>query len=376
VRRFTRRELLLVAAVLVLGAVATVLGLVDRAGWSAGAAALLITPLVVLLFDLRHRARLQAKVLVRQNEELLVLREQLEAVAGRLKVLPTREWFARQEETGRRAVAAIEQLRLDHYDRHVATTRDLSAAGTALDRLQKSQDRIGKDLGREIAAVRRFDEGDDKRRAMDLQRVEALLQLYRTYVPDGLVPLSGRWAMDAVGLFALARIVEDRRPGLIVELGGGTSTVWLAHVLRGVPGSRLVSLDHDERFSGSTARAVQALAPDAPVEVRHAPLEDVTVGGWSAPWYARSTMDDLAGIDLLVVDGPPGTTSDEARYPAVPVLLDRLSDDAVVLLDDAGRPDERHVVERWLEECPGLELDRTTWPAGRHAVFRFRRPAG
>ena len=47
---------------------------------------------------------------------------------------------------------------------------------------------------------------------------------------------------------------------------------------------------------------------------------------------------------MLIVDGPAETTEPLIRYPAVPVLYDRLSDDAVILLDDADRTEEERIV--------------------------------
>ena len=60
-------------------------------------------------------------------------------------------------------------------------------------------------------------------------------------------------------------------------------------------------------------------------------------------------------IDLLVVDGPPGLLRPQARYPALPVLRERLSPGASILLDDTHRADEREIVRRWLDEVEGLE---------------------
>jgi hypothetical protein len=56
------------------------------------------------------------------------------------------------------------------------------------------------------------------------------------------------------------------------------------------------------------------------------------------------------GIDLLFVDGPPKATGPQARFPAIPVLLSQLSDDALIVLDDTAREDERAISDRWVAE--------------------------
>ena len=60
-----------------------------------------------------------------------------------------------------------------------------------------------------------------------------------------------------------------------------------------------------------------------------------------------------------------------ARYPAVPVLLDRLSSTAAVVLDDMVRQDEQEVVRRWTSTVTGLAREREFFD--RVAVLRYSR---
>lgn len=84
-------------------------------------------------------------------------------------------------------------------------------------------------------------------------------------------------------------------------------------------------------------------------------------------------MEDLSGIGLLFVDGPPGAAAPLVRYPAVPMLLPRCAADAWIVLDDTNRPAEREVADRWLREYP--ELAGTAHPAEKGAMV-LRRNAG
>jgi hypothetical protein len=76
----------------------------------------------------------------------------------------------------------------------------------------------------------------------------------------------------------------------------------------------------------------------------------VEINGAKWLWYDLSKVEIPEAIDLLIVDGPPGTTQKLARYPAVPMLHEKLNKDAFILLDDGARPDERQIVEQWTEE--------------------------
>jgi hypothetical protein len=83
-------------------------------------------------------------------------------------------------------------------------------------------------------------------------------------------------------------------------------------------------------------------------------LQECRIGKYPFQWYGQSVLDDVDAIDMLIVDGPPSATGELARYPALPVLADRLSEGASVLLDDAARDDEQRVIERWRREQPRM----------------------
>jgi len=58
-----------------------------------------------------------------------------------------------------------------------------------------------------------------------------------------------------------------------------------------------------------------------------------------------------------------------SRYPALPVLAPRLAGDAVVLVDDYVRDDEREMVARWRDEHPDFSVEEAPHEKGL-AVLR------
>ncbi|MEJ2009203.1 MAG: hypothetical protein P8Z30_13790 [Acidobacteriota bacterium] len=62
-------------------------------------------------------------------------------------------------------------------------------------------------------------------------------------------------------------------------------------------------------------------------------------------------------IDFMIIDGPPGNIGRNARFPAIPVFSNRLSPEAIVLLDDGKRPDESETVLQWEKEYPDLHSE-------------------
>lgn len=191
-------------------------------------------------------------------------------------------------------------------------------------------------------------------------------------------PLRG-WAASPDVLRVVVRHIDRLRPALVVECGSGSSSVWIGYALRRVGGGRLVAIEHERGYAEQTRALVTEHGLDDIVEVRHAPLkgiepETITVDGAQVitadQWYDPSALTDLDGIGVLFVDGPPAATGRHARHPAVPLLWPRCTEDAVIILDDAARPDEKALGDRWLTEFP--ELHRTEEPAekGAHVFSR------
>ncbi len=159
----------------------------------------------------------------------------------------------------------------------------------------------------------------------------------------------------------------------VVECGSGVSTVVTAYALEMMGSGRVISLDHDDAYGKVTSERLLDHGLQAFGQVIHAPLKDVTIQGDGFPWYDLDQLTLEGTIDLLVVDGPPESTRSWARYPAFPLLVDRLSDEAWILVDDAGRPDERASVESWVRESGGQLTARFVDSGKGMAVCHFRR---
>ena len=172
-----------------------------------------------------------------------------------------------------------------------------------------------------------------------------------------ITPLNPRWQLSSQAMHEVVRHVLLEEPKVVVECGSGGSTMWIGRALRRVGEGRLISLENSADWVVTVTGLVQHEGLSV-VEVRHAPLEPIQVAGHEQLWYSASALADMEGIDLLLVDGPPGRTNKLARYPAVPALCDKLRPGATVMLDDCHRRDEKETLRRWLAEVPGLSLVR------------------
>jgi predicted O-methyltransferase YrrM len=214
------------------------------------------------------------------------------------------------EQVQRRVVATVEKERLTAGDRHLELTE-------ALARTERLTGRGAELLLREQS-----------------REIEALIQLFQLVTPRAPMPAGA--ALNPTDLLGLVHVARSRRPTLTVVLGSGPSAVWLGYALEDC-GGRLVAVDHDAARAEAT-RVMLGEHGLTAVEVRHAPVAELSIEGKTLDWYDVAALDGLRRIDLLVVDGTIAPATPDPLGPALHVLGRRLSSDATVVVDEAPAP--------------------------------------
>lgn len=157
----------------------------------------------------------------------------------------------------------------------------------------------------------------------------------------------------------------------MLELGSGVSTLVAAQALRRKGSGHITSLEHDAHHAARTTQLLHRHGLADWADVVHAPLREYTIRNKKWNWYGVPEGIELGTVDLLIVDGPPGRIWPKARYPALPVLIGHLSETAVILLDDAARPDEQRILDHWAGEHPEYEAEYVACERGL-AILRRR----
>ena len=131
--------------------------------------------------------------------------------------------------------------------------------------------------------------------------------------------------------------------GPILECGSGLTSVMLG-LLAGRRGIQTWSLEHVSEWRARVTRVLERFEiPN--VQICSAPLRSFGEFDWyNAPLAALPEE-----FQLVICDGPPGATAG-GRYGLLPVLGERLPAGSVILLDDATRPGEVEVLQRWASE--------------------------
>ena len=203
-----------------------------------------------------------------------------------------------------------------------------------------------------------------------LRHVQALAWVFSTFSFRAPLPYLTGWAGSPEFISTLVATIREHEPRTVVELGSGASTVVMAYALEEGRHGHLIALDHKEEYAADTRRQLARHALQRQADVRHAPLESMQVEEQTWTWYDVHALDDCPAIDMLVVDGPPYETQPMARYPALPMLFDKLSDEALVVVDDAYRDDEEEMLKRWLHQFKDLELKLKESPKGTAILYR------
>lgn len=203
------------------------------------------------------------------------------------------------------------------------------------------------------------------------RQVEGLHALYATLNPGLGLPALRGWAGSPDFLAELARRVLDRKPDIVVECSSGTSTLVIASCLQRIGKGHVYSLEHDAHYAEHTTRLLKEHGVETFATVITSPLHEMQAGSRKGFWYSELEAIPET-LQMVVVDGPPGTVSKLARYPAGPILIPRLEPGGLMLLDDADREDEREMVKIWQTEIPGLSVTRLDAEKGLVAIERGR----
>jgi predicted O-methyltransferase YrrM len=175
-------------------------------------------------------------------------------------------------------------------------------------------------------------------------------QLLRLLDLNAPIPSTRSWAASPDVLLTLLHHAKQSNPKAILDLGSGMSTLVLA---KSAPAAKVISIDNSAEFAQKT-RQILSLHGVVNADVRVAPL---TAHASGVDWYDVSQLADISDIDLLFIDGPPGSKNIRARHPALAECLSKLSPRAIIVIDDAGRDGEKDLAHEFAKALPSHTLE-------------------
>ncbi|MCX6443374.1 MAG: class I SAM-dependent methyltransferase [Actinobacteria bacterium] len=214
--------------------------------------------------------------------------------------------------------------------------------------LRSLHSKVSKNSAALVRDIQKSSVENKKSSMIAYRQTEAFIQLTNLLDFKAAIPPTRSWAASPDLLLTIAEIIKKNKPGLVVELGSGVSTLVSAK-----SGARkVVSIDNSDEWGSKTVALLKEHRVRG-VDVRIAPLQPYANG---SEWYDVSVIKDLKKIDVLIIDGPPGSKNPEARYPALQQFKDKLSAAAIVIIDDVHREGERKLAEDFAKALPNHVL--------------------
>ena len=195
-------------------------------------------------------------------------------------------------------------------------------------------------------------------------QIEALLSIYNSLPNMKFVPTTRGWAGSPDFLNKIVEIILKQKPHFVCEASSGVSTVVIGLALKMNNLGKALSLEHDSFYAEKSRNNIIINEIEDFSIIMNCPLNDCLIGKTIWKWYDIHELTFTDKIDLLIIDGPPRITQNLARFPAIPLLYKYFSDNVIIILDDANRPDEIIIVEKWIDflEKEGCKINIEKYP--------------
>ena len=186
-----------------------------------------------------------------------------------------------------------------------------------------------------------------------ITQTESIFSVFNSLQGGIHLPQMNSWAISPDLAKLLIEIVLDYKPQVIVECGGGTSTIILGRMLQLQGKGKIFTIENFENSIDTIKKYIRQNDLENFVNIISAPLKSQTLGTETQNWYDFNSIPFISNIDLLFIDGPPQHNQPKgtlARYFALPFFYRHLKKGAVIILDDGARPAEKQIVKMWTNE--------------------------
>lgn len=215
--------------------------------------------------------------------------------------------------------------------------------------------------------VRSFDIALHTNIPNQLKQQKSLELLLKMFEPGFYFPVTP-WTMNSTEIRHICNEIVANQRRNIVEFGSGFSTVCIAQLLKSNHlKAEFISIDNNPDWILFLKEILKNLNLENYVKFITAPIEKVpSEYGWKEQktWFSTEILDNefnsINRVDLIVIDGPEGSSSPFARYSAIPFLKNKLNHSYSVFLDDANRMDETEITNQWksLLNCNSMNCDK------------------
>jgi predicted O-methyltransferase YrrM len=200
-------------------------------------------------------------------------------------------------------------------------------------------------------------EFNSQKRGEIYRQTEALFSIFSILNPEIPLPSMNGWTINPDFAITIINNIILSKPSIILEMGSGVSTVIAAYSLKKIGGGKIISLEHEQEFVEKNLQKIREHNLQEFAEIIYAPLKKWSEGTKEWLWYDTAKIEQIDTIDLVIVDGPPRKIQEMSRYPALPILFNKLSHNSVIILDDFKRKDMNTMIDLWLSQFPDFQQE-------------------
>jgi hypothetical protein len=197
----------------------------------------------------------------------------------------------------------------------------------------------------------------EKKVDLNYQLIEdeiALNQMLKLFDSKVFIPIT-KWSISPKEVLHICNDIVINKRTSIIEFGSGFSTFCIAQLLKNNQiNASFVTVENDAEWACELKEILLKMNLEKFVEIVLSPITNVNDSisrEEQRTWYdskvLKESLKDILAFDLVIVDGPIGTTTPYARYSAIPFLKEKLSDEFSVFLDDTNRADEIEIINDW-----------------------------
>ncbi len=208
----------------------------------------------------------------------------------------------------------------------------------------------------------------DKEVDSKYKQLEILASLYNYLDIKIPLPETGGWAAYPDFLKKIAEIILLKKPVFIVEASSGVSSIIIGYCFKMLGKGQVFSLEHDLFYVEKSKSLIAKHGLEEYVTIVHAPLKKYEINDKEWIWYDIDCLSDSMPVDMIVVDGPPNYIQDLSRYPVVPLLYEKMSDNSILVLDDGVREEEKEITRRWENEFEDISIEYLNFQSGAFVV--------
>jgi len=179
----------------------------------------------------------------------------------------------------------------------------------------------------------------------------------------------GGWAASADVLLFISQEIEFRKPKVIMEFGSGLSTLVMAYAVKDSD-SRIYSIDHSSEYADMTQAALDRHGMSENVTIFRVDLEKITSDQILDNMNKLESMPCDVEVDFVFIDGPPCNAEPLARRAALQYSWSKLSENGVVVMDDADRSGEQRIVRELISNTIDAEVKYLRHEKGTAVIFR------